>query len=208
MKRNLIFDLDGCVIDSEAVQRAAFFGSYAEVVGDNRCPSWEEYIRHTGDSLDNVIKKLGLPSEMAAHYRRISREAVDRVTVNRELTEIIRRLRATGSRTAICTGKDRDRTVELLRYHGIDDCFDCLVCADDVKRPKPDPEPVLTAVKALGCRPEEALLIGDGTNDILSAKAAGVTSVLTRWYGAGAADPGADYTVYSVNELDSLLEEL
>ena len=29
----LIFDLDGCLIDSSKVQKAAFFGSYKEIVG-------------------------------------------------------------------------------------------------------------------------------------------------------------------------------
>ena len=42
----LIFDLDGCLIDSSEVQKAAFFGSYKEVVGDDHCPSYEEYIKH------------------------------------------------------------------------------------------------------------------------------------------------------------------
>ena len=36
---NLIFDLDGCLIDSKEVQKMAFFGSYQEIVGDDQCPS-------------------------------------------------------------------------------------------------------------------------------------------------------------------------
>ena len=35
---NLIFDLDGCLIDSSEVQKEAFFGSYEEIVGDDNCP--------------------------------------------------------------------------------------------------------------------------------------------------------------------------
>lgn len=52
----LIFDLDGCLIDSSEVQKAAFFGSYKEVVGDDHCPSYEEYIKHTGDSVNGMLK--------------------------------------------------------------------------------------------------------------------------------------------------------
>ena len=39
---NLIFDLDGCLIDSKEVQKMAFFGSYQEIVGDDQCPSFEK----------------------------------------------------------------------------------------------------------------------------------------------------------------------
>ncbi len=205
---DLIFDLDGCLIDSGAVQKAAFFGSYAEVVGDDRCPSYEEYIRHTGESLDNVLRILGLPPEMAGPYRRISRELVDEVRVNREAAALIADLRVWGVKTAICTGKDRDRTEELLHRHGLAELFDALVCSGDVARPKPSPEPVLAALRALGDGPEEALMIGDGYNDILSARAAGVPSVLTLWYGDSGVPREADYTVSTVIELKSLLNRL
>ena len=79
MLEGLIFDLDGCLIDSKDVQKAALFGSYHIVVGDDKCPTYEDYIKHTGDSVDNVFKKMGLPAEMAEHYRRISSEAVDKI---------------------------------------------------------------------------------------------------------------------------------
>ncbi|MBE6898822.1 MAG: HAD family hydrolase, partial [Ruminococcaceae bacterium] len=113
-----------------------------------------------------------------------------------------------GSRIAIVTGKDRDRTEELLGYHGIRQYFDCLICGDDAVRPKPSPEPVRAALAALGCRAAEAVMIGDGYNDILSAKAAGVRSVLTRWYGHEAVPDEADHTVETAEELRKLLERL
>ena len=75
----LIFDLDGCLIDSSEVQKAAFFGSYKEIVGDDHCPSYEEYIKHTGDSVDGMFKKMGLPAAMAASFRRISSESYQQI---------------------------------------------------------------------------------------------------------------------------------
>ena len=84
----LIFDLDGCLIDSSEVQKAAFFGSYKEVVGDDHCPSYEEYIKHTGDSVNGMLKKMGLPAAMAASFRRISSESVDKILVNWEAMKL------------------------------------------------------------------------------------------------------------------------
>lgn len=68
MIKGLIFDLDGCLIDSSIVQREAYFGSYKIVVGDENCPPYEEYIKHTGDSIDNIFRKMGFPDEMSKVY--------------------------------------------------------------------------------------------------------------------------------------------
>ena len=100
---NLIFDFDGCLVDSSKVQKMAFFGAYKEIVGDNKCPSYEEYIKYTGDSVDNVMAKLHLPATMAAVFRRISLESVNGIKVNWEVIELVRNLRVNGCKIAICT---------------------------------------------------------------------------------------------------------
>lgn len=205
MKVDLIFDLDGCLIDSKQVQKAAFFGSYAEVVGDDKCPTYEEYIKHTGDSVDNVLRKMGLPAAMAAPYRRISSEAIDKIIVNWEAMELIREMREKGIKIAIVTGKDHDRTVDILKYYKIDHLFDVLICADDVTEPKPSSMPVLAAIEALGTTREKSIVIGDGYNDILSARRARVKSVLTLWYGDEGVPREADFVVFSVEQLKKII---
>lgn len=205
---NLIFDLDGCLIDSTEVQKTAYYGSYGEIVGDGNCPPFSEYHKHTGDSLPNIFRKMGLPVEMAGPFRRISSAAVDKVLVNDACIALARRMKAAGSKIAICTGKDHYRTVDILKFHHIDDCFDVIVASDDVAEPKPSAMPVLKSISDLGVDKDSCILIGDGYNDILSAKAAGVRSVLALWYCDEGVPREADYTVVSVNELAELLEEL
>ena len=205
---NLIFDLDGCLIDSKEVQRSAYYGSYAEIVGDDNCPPFAEYLKHTGDSLPNIFRKMGLPVELADPYRRISNAAVGKIIVNHECIALVRKMKAAGSKVAICTGKDHYRTVDILKYHHIEDCFDVIVASDDVSEPKPSAMPVLKAISELSVDKDSCILIGDGYNDIISAKAAGVEVVLTLWYGDEGVPREADHTVDSVDELAKLLEEL
>ncbi|MBR4910102.1 MAG: HAD hydrolase-like protein [Clostridia bacterium] len=205
---NLIFDMDGCLINSLEVQKAAFYGSYARVVGDGNCPDFSEYLKHTGDSLPNIFKKMGLPVEMAGPYREISCAAIDKITVNEEAIDLVRKMRARGSKIAICTGKDRYRTVDILKYYGIDDCFDVLVASDDVEAPKPSGAPVLKAIAEMGVGKENSIVIGDGYNDILSARDAGVKVILTLWYGDEGVPREADYTAHTVKELESILKEI
>lgn len=204
----LIFDLDGCLIDSSEVQKKAFFGSYDEVVGDNKCPSYEEYIKHTGDSVENVMLKLNLPIEMAKPFRRISNELIDAIQVNWEAIELIRDLRLNANKIAICTGKDRDRTDRILRHFRVQDCFDALVCGDDGVAPKPSPQPIITAMYLMQTHNANSVMIGDGFNDIISAKKANVRSILTVWYGDVGVPKEADYEVDSVEELRNTLNNL
>lgn len=208
MLDGLIFDLDGCLIDSKDVQKAAFAGSYNIVVGDDNCPSYEEYIKHTGDSIDNVLVKMGLPIEMADPFRKMSRELVHKINVNWEAIKLIEHYRDRGVKISICTGKDHDRTEEILKHYGIFLLFDVLVCADDVKEPKPSPEPVQQAVEKMKTTKDSVVLIGDGFNDIISAKNAGVKSILTLWYGDVGVSRDSDYVVNSVKELEGVLDAL
>lgn len=207
-KCNLIFDMDGCLINSIEVQKAAFYGSYERIVGDGKCPDFSEYLKHTGDSLPNIFNRMGLPVEMAEPYREISSAAIDRIIINHRAIELVKKMRSQGSKVAICTGKDHYRTVDILKHYGIDDCFDTIVASDDVSEPKPSAMPVLKAIENMGANKETCIVIGDGYNDILSAKSAGVLCVLTLWYGDEGVPHEADYTAYTVEELENILREL
>lgn len=204
----LIFDLDGCLIDSKEVQKKALFESYREVVGDDKCPSYEEYIKYTGDSVDNVLRKLGLPAAMAKPFRIISSKSIDKISINWEAIDLIKDLRVLGFKIAICTGKDHYRTEDILKYYGIKNLFDVLICADDVPEPKPSAIPILMAAEKMSFSTDRTLMIGDGYNDILSAKNAGVKSVLTLWYGDEGVPRESDYVVDSVAELKTILYKL
>ena len=55
--------------------------------------------------------------------------------------------------------------------------FDVLVCGDDVRNGKPDPEPYLLAAARLGVEPQHCLAIEDSPAGIASAEAAGCVVV-------------------------------
>lgn len=205
---NLIFDMDGCLIDSTDVQKASYFGSYKEIVGDNNCPPFSEYMKHTGDSLPNIFKKMGLPVEMVDLYRKISRNSIDKIIVNKELVELIEEYRYKGSKVAICTGKDHLRAQEILDYYHISHLFDALISSDDVVNPKPAPDSINTALELMNTCKDNTIVIGDGYSDIISAKEAGLVSVLTLWYGDEGVPREADYYANTVLDLKSLLKEM
>jgi HAD superfamily hydrolase (TIGR01662 family) len=71
------------------------------------------------------------------------------------------------------------RTAELaLLDSKINKYFSTLVYYGQYKNPKPDPEPLLLALKRLKIKPKEAVYIGDAFTDIQAAKAAGMKMIL------------------------------
>jgi phosphoglycolate phosphatase len=60
-----------------------------------------------------------------------------------------------------------------LNTHGLSAHVETVVGRDTVGARKPDPEPLLAAVDALGVAPDRALFVGDSESDELTAKRAG-----------------------------------
>ncbi len=178
----LIFDMDGCLINSNEVQKLSLKLAYDEVVGDDKQPTFEEYNKYTGDSLSNIFIKLGLPLTMVEPYRRYSKNLLTLNYIDPLLISLIKEWRSQDIKIAICTGKERDRVIQILEYFNITDLFDAIVCSDDVSRPKPYPDSILKCLEILNIKKEDALYLGDGNYDGIASNAAGVDFALTTWY--------------------------
>jgi HAD superfamily hydrolase (TIGR01549 family) len=61
-----------------------------------------------------------------------------------------------------------------LKKNKITKYFDVIVGAEDVKRHKPNPDPLLRAARKLHLKPIECVYIGDSIFDMISAKRAGM----------------------------------
>jgi phosphoglycolate phosphatase len=81
--------------------------------------------------------------------------------------------------TALATNR-ATTTGAVLSYHRLTDCFDLVVSAQDVARPKPDPEAFELILSHFGISPREAIYIGDSEVDQAFAANAGVPLVAYR----------------------------
>lgn len=79
---------------------------------------------------------------------------------------------------AVVTSSPRTIVAKALKNLDIDSFFSTVVTADDIVNFKPHPEPVLLALKLLGSRSEETLVIGDSQADMLAGQAAGLKTGL------------------------------
>jgi phosphoglycolate phosphatase len=115
----------------------------------------------------------------------------------------VRRLRAAGIPTGICTNKPAALAEELMRRLGVRGDFDALVGADTLPVRKPDPAPYLEAVRRAGGTVGRSLLVGDTVTDRDTARAAGVPSVLVTFgpLGGSVADLAPEGLIGHFDEL-------
>jgi HAD superfamily hydrolase (TIGR01509 family) len=74
---------------------------------------------------------------------------------------------------AVCTNRATSMEM-IIEDFGLTGYFSCVMTAGKVTNPKPHPEPLLKVLDHYGIQADEALFVGDGEVDMLSARDAGV----------------------------------
>ncbi len=97
------------------------------------------------------------------------------------VVDVVRRIHARGIRLGLVTSKNQAGARRGLKLLGIEELFECVIGADDVVKPKPDAEPVLTAMARMGVTAAETIYIGDSVHDMESGRAAGTRIAGVLW---------------------------
>ena len=147
---------------------------------------------------------------MVAKYRAFNIANHDNiVTIFEGVYDTINTLKENGYKIGIVTTKLSDVVNMGLRLTKLDEFFDVIVALDHVKNAKPDPEPVLMALEQLGSSPEEAIMVGDNSHDILAGKNAGTKTAGVAWTLKGRdflATLHQYYILYNMSYLLTILE--
>ncbi|WP_417534587.1 HAD family hydrolase [Marinobacterium stanieri] len=111
----------------------------------------------------------------------------------------------------IVTNKPERFTRPLLQQVGLGQC-QCIICPEQVKQTKPDPEGLVLACEILGSRPEDSIYVGDHIRDIEAGRAAGMKTVAAAWgylnEGESCSDWDADYICAQAEDLRPLLHSI
>lgn len=183
--RVILFDLDGTLIDSGPIILASMRHASVTVLG--REPD-EERVRAAigGPGLIAQMRDLDPDrvDELVESYRAHNEPLHATLQAFDGILELLPELRRRGHQLGIVTAK-RLATVQLAfdRIPLLAETADVVIGAEDTERHKPDPDPVLEALRRLGARPEEAVYVGDSPFDIRAGKAAGAYAIAVGWGG-------------------------
>ncbi|MDU2240081.1 MAG: pyrophosphatase PpaX [Paenibacillus sp.] len=206
----VLFDLDGTIINTNEL----IITTFLHVIEKNglKPHTREEIIPHMGMTLEHQLQIFSGRedvAELVADYRKYNRERHDELIRDfPHVKEVISNLYERGITMGIVTTKIKETTLLALNMFGLKPYMKAIVTVEDVKHPKPHPEPILTALRELNADPARTLMVGDSAADLQCAKAAGVHAAGVAWSLKGEAtlrkyDP--DYILQDMIDLYGIL---
>lgn len=175
MKKAVIFDMDGLMIDSERVTYNEYVKKleqlghfdfteelYKNCLGKNKQGICQVFIDHYGGDfpMDEVWDDVHVwIDESLRAY----------VPKKKGLEELLKYLKDNQYKTIVATSSGRTRVDEILKNANLTEYFDDSICGDEVTHGKPHPEIFLTACQKLGVTPQEALVLEDSEAGIVAA---------------------------------------
>lgn len=180
-----MFDLDGTLVDSPRAIVETFTAAFESMGLRPRNP-------------DDVRATIGLPLDLAfgallgvprddsrvAEGVRLYQEAFRTVVLPRARTlvfpgvvEGLNELQRLGVTLTVATSKYHANADAVLSAAGLRDHFSVLIGADDVTRPKPHPDSAHLILDRCAAVPDQAVMVGDTTHDLLMARSAGIRSI-------------------------------
>lgn len=211
MKKAIIFDMDGVILDSENVWEKydmEFFGPkiYRAMKPRIKASSLDKIYRLASESGFKIDK-----SEFLDRYFQIARTVYKEAVLTEGLEELLDELSGKGIKIGLATSSPiawADQVMSRLKNPHL---FECVVSVFDMPhiRTKPNPDSFLAAMKELGVKPAESLIVEDSNNGVKAAKASGAYVVcLTEHLRADEHPEGADEYIDNLRDLSKLIEEL
>ncbi|HKF30635.1 MAG TPA: HAD family hydrolase [Candidatus Binataceae bacterium] len=169
--RGVLFDLDGVLVESQAVwfevmrAIARKFG-YPEISAEQMERAWGQGIAEDVRTFYPGFTVEELEGEYGLMFRRY----VQHLKVEPDGPPVLEELRARGTRVAVVTNSPSEIARAMLDQARVDP--DVLVSGNDVCEPKPAPDGILAALTLLQLTAAQAMFVGDTNFDREAARRA------------------------------------
>ncbi len=183
MVENVIFDVDGTLVDSVDEHAEAWRRAFLHFGRDIPFSHVRSQIGKGADQLipvffnDEELERFGKDLE---EYRGqlFMKEFLPKVRAFPRVRELFQRLRAKGHRIALASSAKEEELKQYVKLCGIDGLFETKTSKDDVDKSKPHPDIFEAALARLG-KPDvrSSVVVGDTPYDALAANKLGLPTV-------------------------------
>lgn len=182
MKKSIIFDVDGTLLDTEKIfmegwrQAGAKFGYN---VTHEALMKTRAVAKAVAISVFRACCGEDFPYDTIWQERtKISEEIIEKSTPEQlwkpGVREVLDQLTAKGYRMAVASSTRQELTRAHLAHAGLLDYFQAVVTGDMVTNGKPAPDIFLLAAQKLGSEPKDCIVVGDTPADVFAGHAAGM----------------------------------
>lgn len=185
-KKVAIFDLDGTVINSapfwlEAYSNVKFETGLEYIPGT--CPPGTGVIEGwkcvlSSPEFDKKTKLELTPQQLAEKTEKEFLEIYTEVVPNEGFWSVAADLKENGFKLALASNTHRHVVMELLNRLGATQVFDQIICGDEVKKQKPNPEMYKKLASLMGVKPKDCVVFEDAVVGAKAAVAAGMETVV------------------------------
>ena len=184
MFHSVLFDLDGTLADTAPDLANALNNVLTE---HGKSPLPLQTIRYEVSNGASALIKLGFSiesnhPEFESLRLRLLELYAQAIAVETRLFdgmhEVLSALETMNIRWGVVTNKPSRFTNPLIDALALSHRAACVICGDTLERKKPHPEPILHACNIVGCKPHEAIYVGDAQRDIEAGKRAGTKTLV------------------------------
>ncbi len=211
MKRIVIFDMDGTLIDSATditlsinYVRKQYYGldGLSEQFVIDSINATQRNLAHLFYETDHYDEKAKALFE--EHYHM---QCIQNVRAYNGISEVLRDLHANGCILGVATNAPSPFANRMLSHLNLSDYFTYVIGADNVEFPKPHPQMIEFHLVNHGFVPDQdrAWMVGDNQKDMDAAASANITGIFAAW---GFSDNGeGDYLATDPSQLSAIILE-
>jgi HAD superfamily hydrolase (TIGR01509 family) len=171
---SFLFDLDGTLVKTDPI----YHNVWKEILAQFNIPMtdyiFNQYIQGNNDAY--AMKQLHIDSssydikEISLLKDKLFRKYIDEIVVIEGAVDYIKKMKEEGHSVCIVTNCNRDTCHAILEHIGIEQYINYIIIGNECERPKPYPDPYLTAIRSLHTSPERCIIFEDSKSGLLSAK--------------------------------------
>ena len=184
--RAALFDLDGTLLDSAPDMLATANRMRAsrgvapmmlEVLRPHVSKGARAMLAAAFPDMEQAPREAMVPEFLAIYHEELGRHSV----LFDGIAEMLAALEAAGSTWGIVTNKPEYLARDILPQLGWETRCAVLIGGDTLAEKKPHPLPLQVAAQRIGIAIADCVYVGDDERDIVSARAAGMTSIAALW---------------------------
>ena len=172
--KGIIFDMDGVLFDTEQVyldiwtrvcKRYGYEMTkeiYCKVIATGRENVKRVFREEFGDNIP--IEEMYKEKDEI-----LAKELEKNIPIKKGAYELLKDLKNKNYKLALATSASKERMEKQLKKADFTNLFDEVVCRDEVKETKPNPEIFLKAAEKLGIEPKECIVIEDSLAGVKAA---------------------------------------